>query len=88
VTYRVPPHVHARHLHDEVVILDARTDAYLGLNQSGAVVWSVHAAGRSPEAAADELVARVTVEPADASADVSALVAELVARGLLEPVGP
>ncbi len=86
MTYRVPAHVSHRALHDEVVILDDRADAYLGLNRSAAVVWSVLAAGESPAAAVEALVGRFEVDPASAEADVAGLVADLLARGLIEPV--
>ncbi len=86
MSYRVSPHVHSRAVHDEVVILDARDDAYFALNPTGAVVWSVLAAGRSPEAAAAKLEARFGVPLDVARADAAALIDQLVARGLLEPV--
>jgi hypothetical protein len=87
MTYRAPTHVHSRPVHDELVLLDARHDAYFGLNPTGAVAWSALVAGRSPEAAAAEISAQFDVTPEVARTDVSALVDQLVARGLLEPAG-
>ena len=86
MSYRVPPHVRSRAVHDEVMLLDARDDAYFALNPTGAVVWSVLAVGRPSEAAAAELVARFGVSPEAARADAAALIDQLVACGLLEPV--
>ncbi len=86
MNYRVPDHVHFRNLHGEVVLLDTKTDAYLGLNQTAAVAWEVLAGGGSQEAAADSLVARFDVAPEVAQADVAALVGDLLARGLIEAV--
>ena len=87
MTYQAPTHVHSRAVHDELVLLDARQDAYFGLNPTGAVAWSALAAGRSPEAAAAEISAQFDVAPEVARIDVAALVDQLVARGLLEPAG-
>ena len=87
MSYRVPPHVHHRAVHDELVLLDARGDAYFGLNPTGAVVWAALAEGGSPEAAAAALVERFAVTPEAARTDVAALVDQLLARGLLERVG-
>ena len=86
MTYRVPPHVHFRAVHDELVLLDARNDGYFALNPSGAVVWSVLADGQPPEAAAASLVTQYAVPPEQARADVAAVVDELIGRGLLERI--
>ena len=71
-------------MHDELVLLDARSDTYFALNPTGTVVWTVLADGRAPEAATTELVARFAVTPEAARDDVAALIDQLVARGLLE----
>ena len=83
MSYSVPEHIHFREVHDEVMLLDAQNDAYFALNPTGAVVWSVLASGRSPEAAAARLAAWYAVTPERAEADVAAVVDELVGRGLL-----
>lgn len=85
MSYRVSPNVQFRAVHDEVVLLDSRDDAYFALNPTGAVVWSVLAGGQPPEVAAAELVAQFGVSPEVARADAAALIDQLVARGLLEP---
>ena len=84
MTYRVPAHVTYRTVDDEIVLLDERTEDYLGLNPTAAIIWETLAAGGSPAAAAGALVARTTVEPDGAIADASALVSELLRRGVLE----
>ena len=88
MTYRVPEHVHAHRLHDEVVLLDARRDAFHGLNSSAAVVWAALAAGQTPRAAAETLAEHFGVKPETARADVAVLIDELVERGLLEREAP
>ena len=87
MTFRVPGHVHFRGVQDEVMLLDARDDAFFSLNPTGAVIWSVLAGGGEPEAAAGELVARFAVPIETARADVTTIVDEFVARGLLERPG-
>ena len=85
MTYRVPAHVHAREVHDEVVVLDSRSNQYLGLNETGAVAWSVLAAGGSASEAVDELLARYEVTRETATNDVAALISELLRFGLIIP---
>jgi len=86
--YRVPEHVHARPVQDEVMILDARSNQYLGLNGTGAVVWSVLVDGGSAAAAVAELIARFEVAPETAQADVASLLEELLRLGLIASVAP
>lgn len=84
MTYRVPPHVHFRSLHDEVVLLDTKSDSYLGLNQTAAVAWGVIATGGTQAEAATTLVTQFDVTPEQADNDTGTLVAELLAKGLIE----
>ena len=84
MSFRVPAHVHHRAVHDEVVIMDARADAYVGLNSSAAVIWNVLSSGGSVDAAVDAVLTRFEVTPEAARTDVADLVADLVARGVLE----
>lgn len=84
--YRVPAHVHFRSIHDEVVILDTRTDTYLGLNDTAAAAWSVLSSGGSSETAIEELTTRFDVSPDVATSDVVALIRDLLDRELLHPV--
>ena len=83
MTYRVPSHVYHRVLHNEVILLDSQTDAYLGLNQTAATVWAVLAEGGTTTTAVDALVTRFNVRPEHAESDVAELIADLLARGLL-----
>jgi coenzyme PQQ synthesis protein D (PqqD) len=86
MTYHPPAHVQFRAVDDEIVLLDTRRDAYFGLNPTGAVAWSALAAGRTAEAAAAAISAEFDVEPTLARIDVAALIDQLVASGLLEPL--
>jgi hypothetical protein len=84
VNYRVPDHVHYRNLHGEIVLLDTKANAYLGLNRTAAIVWEVIAGGGSATEAANALVDRFDVDSAVAESDLAALVEQLLVRGLLE----
>lgn len=70
----------------ESVLLDLKTEAYFGLNELGTAVWAVLAG----DALLDDLVAATAQESGVAErqirADIAALLAELVERGLaIEP---
>lgn len=85
MSYRVSEHVHARPMHDEVMILDTRTNQYLGLNGSGAVVWSILADGGSASDAVAELMMQFDVTREIAEADVTALLDQLLRLDLITP---
>jgi hypothetical protein len=82
--YRVPDHIHFRNLHGEIVLLDIRTNAYLGLNNTGAVIWEAIVDGGTATEAADRLVARFDITPKEARSDAEALINLLLTKGLLE----
>jgi len=84
--YGIPPYVHFRRLASEVMLLDDRTDAYFGLNESAALIWAALAEGRTLEDAVDDIVDRSDVVPEIARTDAKALIAQLIERGLLEIV--
>lgn len=86
MNFRVPDHINHSAVHGEVVILDSKSDRYLGLNASGAVVWGVLANGGSISEAIEAVVESFPVPPEQARADVLALVNDLVANQLLEAV--
>jgi hypothetical protein len=86
--YRIPPHVHHQRLHNEVILLDEKTDSYLGLNATAAIVWSTLVDGETLATAVELLIEHFEVEPTIASNDASLLVTDLVNRKLLEPMLP
>ena len=85
MSYRVPEHVRARPVQDEVMILDTRSGEYLGLNGTGAVIWTVLTGGGSDVAAVTELLTRYEVTRETAEADVTGLLEELLRLGLITP---
>lgn len=61
MSFRVSAHVRFRRIDDEAVLLDARSDAYFGLNPSGVTVWEALSAGAGPKGAEEALVLRYGV---------------------------
>ncbi len=68
----------------EAVVLDLRKNRSLGLNETGALVWSLLPFKNEEEIAAD-LVRRFGIQPARAREDVARLIQALLERGLVKP---
>lgn len=81
---RLRPDVEWRAIDGEVVVLDLATSAYLAVNDTGAVLWPLVAAGARQADLVDELAQRYRLEPDQAKADVEAFVASLRALSLVE----
>ena len=69
---------------DEVVALDLESSAYLALNDTGAVLWPLVAAGTTEPRLVEELTTRFEVDEAQARADVGAFVERLRSLTLVE----
>lgn len=69
---------------DEVVVFDRRDDTYLGINQSGAVLWDHLAAGCSPDDLVRALADRFGLSPGVAAQDARAFVEALRRRSLCD----
>jgi Coenzyme PQQ synthesis protein D (PqqD) len=69
---------------DEVVVLDLEGSVYLKLNGSGRVLWERLAASSTEPELIAALVEQFGVDEDRASADVSAFIADLNRRALLE----
>lgn len=81
--YQVARDVHSRTFGTELVLLDLARGEYFSLDELGARVWAVLAAGGSLDDAIEALAPEYDVPWTRFQADLRALVAELVARGLL-----
>jgi hypothetical protein len=84
MTFRVPAHIQFRTVDQDVVLLDTRTDQFLGLNATAAMVWHPLAAGKSPEDAASSLTETTDVPLEVALRDAITFGDDLERRGLLE----
>lgn len=80
---RVSADVIFRELDNEAVLLDLASGRYFGLNAVGTRVWTLVAGGATIDDAVAVIAEEFDAPPAEIAADVTALVDELVSRGLL-----
>jgi len=80
----VPENVLFRELDGESVILSLESEAYFGLDDVGTRIWLQLTTQPTIQDAYDALLNEYEVEPDVLQTDVSKLVTELVAAGLLE----
>ena len=73
-------------LSGEAVILNLKDSVYYGLNEVGAVVWSLIQQPRRVAEVRDAVVAEYAVEPEVCERDVIGLLERLAERGLVEVV--
>lgn len=76
-----------RIIEGEAVILSMETKVLRGLNPVGSRVWELIDGRRSVEEMAGLIVEEFDVTPEAAAQDVRGFVEELLARGLVTPVG-
>lgn len=81
------PDVHHVSTTDGTVLLDTDHGRFYGLNPTGSVIWKALAEGHSVEQITRDLTARFDAPPDRVRADVTALVAQLRDRGLLDTTG-
>jgi hypothetical protein len=79
------PSVYARSFGDELVLLDFGRGDYFGLDPVGTCVWQSIEQGRSLGDVAREVEARYDVTFEEAFRDVTALLVDMCARGLVAP---
>ncbi len=84
--FRIPNHVDFRVVHDEIVVLDVRSDLYLALNPTAALIWTMLSNKGTLEEVVAELTDRFGIENSVATTELHRHLDDLVARGLLEPV--
>ncbi|HET7483304.1 MAG TPA: PqqD family protein [Actinomycetota bacterium] len=73
-----------REIEGEVVALDVRTSRYIGINRTGASLWELLRSGTDEDAMVARLVDAFGASEEDARRDVTAFVAGLEERGLLQ----
>jgi hypothetical protein len=81
---RVAPDVLFRLVGDEGVLVNLRTERYLGLNPVGTRMWHVLSSASSIQAAYEELIQEYEVEPAQLRADLEEFIDELLGQSLVE----
>ncbi len=81
----IPPHVMARQVGEESVMLDLANGTYFGLDPVGARIWQLLGEGKTLAETCDAMVEEFEVSREDLERDVTRLVEELAAQGLLVP---
>lgn len=82
----IPPHVMARQVGDETVILNLESGIYFGLDSVGADIWKLFERGCTLSDTLDEMVQMYDVESEQIKNDMESLVDKLQASGLVELV--
>ncbi len=70
-----------------MLALDTRTQLYLTINESGALLWGLLARGTTRVELVERLVREYDLAPDRAASDVDLMLGDLSARGLLADVG-
>jgi hypothetical protein len=83
---RVNPDVVWAEVDGELVLLDARTGNYYGLNRVGADIWRLLTQACPTEAILGYLLDSYEVEPGPAERDLADFLADLMASGLAQNV--
>lgn len=83
---RAAANVFARDFDGEIVLLDLARGDYYGLDAIGARLWNGLMAGKTAAEVAAQIAPEYEVEPDVIARDFDALVAELLAQGLVEAV--
>jgi Coenzyme PQQ synthesis protein D (PqqD) len=79
----VDPDVMIRNVGDESVILDLKTERYLGLDEVGTRMWTVIVGSSSIQSAYEALVDEYDVEPQRLRADLQDLIKRLTEERLI-----
>ena len=78
------PDVLFRVVGDEAVLLNLKTELYLGLNPMGTEMWTVLTNTRSLQSAYDTLLQEFDVEPERLRRELDEFVGKLLEQGLIE----
>lgn len=79
----VAPDVLFRLVGDEGVLVNLKTERYLGLNPVGTRMWNVLGSAASIQAAYDALLQEYEVEPAQLRTDLEEFIDQLLAQKLI-----
>lgn len=82
----VPDHVLFRELDGEAILLNLNNESYYGLDDVGTTMWQMVTAKATVQAAYDALLVTYAVTPDVLQTDLTRLITELEANGLLELV--
>ena len=82
------PDVMVRTVGEESVLLDLKTERYLGLDEVSSRFWELLTGGRNIQSAYDILLEEFEVDPERLRQDIDDFVQELIKFGLVEPHQP
>ena len=85
---RVSEQVHCARMGNQVILADMRSGRYLGLDEVGAVVWTLIERRATPSAIVDRVHADYEVPRDVLERDVDRLLEDLVQRRLIEYAAP
>jgi hypothetical protein len=80
----IPPDVLVQELAGEAVLLNLKTEQYFGLDAVGVRMWQLLVAEPSIQAAYERLLGEYAAEPEQLRRDLTELLEQLVAHGLVE----
>jgi hypothetical protein len=83
-TISISPDVMVRKVGEESVLLDLKTERYLGLDEVSARFWDLLTSGGSIQSAYETLLTEFEVDPERLHNDLDDFVQELVQFGLVE----
>ncbi len=87
-TISISPDVMIRKVGEESVLLDLKTERYLGLDDVSARFWDLLTSGGSSQSAYETLLTEFEVDPERLRNDLDDFVQELVQFGLVEQSQP
>lgn len=82
---KAAPDVLFRLVGDEGVLLNLKTERYLGVNAIGARIWSVLEGGATVQDAYDALLREYEVDAAQLRLDLDRFIGQLIEHALIEP---
>jgi hypothetical protein len=80
----VDPELMFRVVGEETVLLNLKTEKYLGLNETGTAIWKALAEARTIQEAYDAVLGEFDVDPQELERDVRELVDALIEQHLIE----
>ena len=83
-SFQINESIVAAELDNEMVLLNVETGLYFGLDELGAMIWSLIAAEADEAVIVDRIFAEYDVEQTQAKADVREFIECLEAKGLLQ----
>lgn len=84
-TYKTTERVSTREVEGELIILDLDDGDFFVARGTSPRIWELLVGGTTVDAIADQLVERYGIARAQAEADITAFVDDLITRGFLEP---